>query len=109
MENISRFEHWNEEGFRRVFSEKEIEYASRFENKQEHFCGFFCVKEAFVKALDDDAVIYNEIEVLHTETGKPYINETKYIRMLLKEHGKEKIEISISHTKEYATAVVLIS
>lgn len=108
IERIERFEHWEEQEFKRVFSEKEIEYASQFENKLEHYCGFFCVKEAFVKALDDDGVSFNQIEVLHTENGKPYINKTKYIQSILREHFANKIDISIAHTKEYATAVVLV-
>ncbi len=108
IEKIDRFEHWTEEGFKRVFSKNEIEYANKFENNLEHFCGFFCVKEAFVKALDDDGIAYTEIEVLHNENGKPYINQTRYINSILKEHFKSRIEISISHCKEYATAVVLV-
>lgn len=109
IEKIDRFNHWNEEGFKRVFTENEIEYANSFENKIEHFCGFFCVKEALVKALDDEGLNYASIEVLHTDTGKPYINETDYIKSILKHHFKSKIEISISHCKEYATAVVIIN
>ena len=108
IEKIDRFEHWTDEGYKRVFSEKEIEYANQFENRLEHFCGFFCVKEAFVKALDDDGIAYNEIEVLHLESGKPYINQTRYINSILREHFKSRIEISISHCKEYATAGVLV-
>ena len=108
MEKISRFENFTDEGLTRIFSEKEIEYANQFENKLEHFCGFFCVKEAFVKALDDTAIAYNEIEVLHNENGKPYINITKYINSILREHFKSRVEISISHCREYATAVVLV-
>lgn len=108
MEKISRFEHFTIEGLKRIFTEKEIKYATQFENNLEHFCGFFCVKEAFVKALDDNTLNYSSIEVLHTETGKPYINITPYIQSILKEHFKSRIEISISHCKEYATAVVLV-
>ncbi len=108
IERIDRFEHWSEEGFKRVFSEKEIEYANSFENNLEHFCGFYCVKEAFVKALDDDGIAFNEIEVLHTESGKPYINVTPYIWSILKEHFRSRIEISISHCRDYATAVVIV-
>jgi phosphopantetheinyl transferase (holo-ACP synthase) len=63
---------------------------------------------SFVKALDDDGIAFNKIEVFHTESGKPYINQTKYINSILKEHFKSKVEISISHCKEYATAVVLV-
>ena len=108
IEKINRFEEWTEEGFKRIFSKKEIEYCNQFENRIEHFCGFYCVKEAFVKALDDDGIAFNEIEVLHLESGKPYINQTKYINAILREHFKSRIEVSISHCKEYATAVVLV-
>ena len=108
IEKINRFENWTDEGFERIFSKNEIEYCKQFENQIEHFCGFFCVKEAFVKALGDDGLHYSEIEVLHEESGKPYINQTPYINLILREHFKSRIEISISHCKEYATAVVLV-
>lgn len=108
MEKITRFEHWNENEFKRIFSDAEIEYCAEFEHKLEHFCGFFCVKEAFVKALDDDGIYYNQIEILHNENGKPYINITPYIKSILKEHFVSRVEISISHTKDYAIAVVQI-
>ena len=108
MEKISRFENWTEEGFKRIFTENEIEYCNQFENNLEHFCGFFCVKEAFVKALDDTAIHYSQIEVLHNENGKPYINISHYIHSILREHFKSRVEISISHCKDYATAVVIV-
>ena len=108
IEKIDRFEHWTDEGFKRIFTQNEIEYANRFENRLEHFCGFFCVKEAFVKALDDDTLHYSQIEVLHKESGKPYINVTPYIQDALKEHFKSRVEISISHCKDYASAVVMV-
>lgn len=108
IEKISRFEHWTEEGYKRVFTEKEIKYANEFENKNEHFCGFHCVKEALVKALDDDGINFSQIEVLHTESGKPYINMTKYMMAVLREHFASRVEISISHCKDYACAVVLV-
>ncbi|MBR6778667.1 MAG: holo-ACP synthase [Clostridia bacterium] len=108
IEKISRFENWTDEGFKRIFTEKELEYACEFENKIEHLCGFYCVKESFVKALDDTGIHFSQIEVLHNENGKPYINNTRYIQSILKEHFKSRVEISISHCKDYATAVVLV-
>ena len=106
MEKISRFEHWTEEGFKRIFSKEEIRYAKEFENSLEHLCGFYCVKEAMVKALDDDSINFAEVEVWHTESGKPYLNPNKYLKALFKEHGIKNAEVSISHAKEYAVAVV---
>ena len=43
-----------------------------------------------------------------TESGKPYINVTPFIQSVLREHFKSRIDISISHCKDYATAVVLV-
>ena len=51
---------------------------------------------------------FTQIEILHTESGKPYINRTQYLNEILREHFANKIDISISHCKEYAAAVVLI-
>jgi len=31
IENISRFDHWTEEGLKRIFSENEIEYINQFQ------------------------------------------------------------------------------
>ena len=106
MEKISRFEHWTDEGLNRIFSKKEIDYSKSFENSLEHLCGFYCVKEALVKALDDDSIQFNAIEVLHKESGKPYVNRTKYVEQLLRKNHFDKMDISISHCKEYAVAVV---
>lgn len=108
MEKISRFEHFTDEGFKRIFTEKEIEYAKSFEHSEERFCGFFCVKEAFVKAIDDTGINYRDIEILHTETGKPYINRTKYIESILREKHSNILECSITHMKDYASAIVLV-
>ena len=108
IEKINRFEHWTKEGYARIFTDEEISYAMQFENYLERFCGFFCVKEAFIKAIDDDSIVYKEIEVLHTDTGKPYIKRTEYINELLKGKHKSTIDISISHCKEYAVAIVII-
>lgn len=106
IEKISRFSSWTEEEFNRIFSENEIKYANSFKNNLEHFCGFYCVKEALVKALDNTSLNFKEIEVLHTETGKPYINKTPYIKSMLKKQRYSILNVSISHTDKYATAIV---
>lgn len=108
IEKTARFEHFLESGLKRIFSEQEINYSKQFENKEEHLCGFFCVKEALVKALGDDELIYSQINVLHEENGKPYIDENDYIQSILTKHNKRKIDISISHCKDTAAAVVLV-
>ena len=105
-ENV-RFKGWDDKKLNRIFTKKEIEYAKGRVNPEKHFCGFFCVKEALVKALDNKQIEYKKIEVLHTDTQKPYINETAYVKSLI---GKtaHMLTISISHTATHSTAIVQI-
>lgn len=105
IESSTRFEHYLDEGLKRLFTENEIKYAKEYEDYLQHLTGFFCVKEAFIKALDTD-IDYLQIEVLHTETGKPYINQTSYIKKILRQKNIESVDVSISHCKQFSTAVV---
>lgn len=93
---------------RKVFSEDEINYALAFKNKEEHFAGFFCAKEAFIKAIDLPLNVrcpLYEISVYHTDIGRPYIKLLGGAYELI---GDIKCDLSISHSKDVAMAVVLI-
>ena len=109
LENSARFKGWTDGQFSRVFSESEIAYANKYANKIIHFCGFYCVKEALVKALDNKKLKFNQIEVLHSETGRPYLHLNEYLSNILKKQNFTKVDISISHSGDYATAVVEIN
>ena len=61
FENSKRFEGWSEQNLNRVFTKNEIEYSNKFKNKFEHLCGFYCVKEALVKALENTTLNFKEI------------------------------------------------
>ena len=93
----------NPEYKNRLFFKEEIDYANANRNPAIHFAGFFCVKESVVKALGGGVV--TEIMVLHYENGKPYAVLSGKTKELL---ADKKIEISISHTDEYATAICLV-
>lgn len=94
----------------KIFSKEEQNYCNKFKDKAEHYAGFFCVKEAFLKALGiglKKGINLNEIVILHNEFGKPYIqlssdNINKF------NLNDKKINISISHLKKVAMAVCLI-
>ena len=49
-----------------------------------------------------------EIELMHTPSGKPEIVKNETIKTELQKLGMTDIKVSLSHTKGYATAVVLI-
>jgi len=71
----------------------------------EHFtAGRFAAKEALVKALGR-SFEFSGLSILNDESGKPYVHNPDFIS------GDEKgvtFHISISHEKDYATAVALI-
>ena len=89
---------------RKVYTEKEIEkkkepYAS--------YAGRFAAKEAVSKALGTGVRGFslNDVEILNDELGKPTV--TLYNNLL--NHAEDlKIQISISHSREYAVSTVII-
>lgn len=93
----------NPEHAERLFFKEELDYANSNHVPAVHLAGFFCVKESVVKALGGGFV--REIMVLHYESGKPYVKLFGKAKELL---GEKRIEISISHTDEYAVATCQI-
>jgi len=102
-------------GFKeKIYTPSEIEYAeSKGELvKYEHYAGRFAAKEAVYKAISniDNKVEFNQIEIINDKENKnrpvARINKANIEEMF--KAGKLTIEISISHVKEYATAVASI-
>ena len=89
---------------KKLFAIEELDYANARPFPAMHLTGFFCVKESVVKALGGGFI--REVVVLHNENGKPYVQLFGKAKELL---GDKKIEISISHTKTYATAICQIT
>lgn len=108
IEKNERFKNVSENLIKRAFTASEIEYAKKFVNSHEQFCAFWCVKEACVKAFSNLKLPYQEIEILATKEGRPYIKKNETIKNELTKLGLTDIKISISHSKDYSTAVCLI-
>lgn len=89
----------------KMFSTYEWEYASKKQIAQT-LAGIWCAKEAVVKALSQNgfSVSIQNIEIKHNADGVPYVSEIHKLNFDL-----NKIKISISHTKNFATAVCLVS
>lgn len=72
----------------------------------------FAAKEAFVKALGSgfrDSIFLNEIEVLHDELGKPFLEISGTAKERLdKLVANPQILVSVSDDWPYAEAVVII-
>ncbi len=91
----------------KIAVQSEIDYINKFKNRKEKIATLWAVKEATFKALNTSAgsLSYKEIELHHSESGRPYLVLSGSAKELLK--GKS-IDISISHTEDTACAVVLI-
>ncbi len=82
-------------------NEHEIEYLNKFKNSTERICGFFCLKEAVIKAFEGK-LGFKDIEIDHFENGKPFV------KILKTGFESEKVEVSISHSKTVAVAVAIL-
>lgn len=94
----------------KILTEQEIKYVNQFESKTEHIAGFFCAKEAVMKALEEcQNIAFKDIEVLHKANGKPYVKLYGKALEVFEKQNCNSIEISISQTKTIATAICVIN
>ena len=91
----------------RVYTKKEIQYCESTKvTKYQHYAARFAAKEAIFKAIspilnDKFAINWSDIEILNDKQGRPYANVTKT------KIDNIKIDISLSHIKEYAVATAI--
>ena len=92
---------------KKVYTEKEIEHIEKKKNPYASYAGRFASKEAVSKALGTGVYGFSlsDIEILNDEMGKPYV--TLYNAIKEKAQGL-LIQISISHSREYAVSTVII-
>lgn len=107
IESISRFKNLyvhKKRLLQKMFNPSEWEYATTKANPSQTLTGIWCAKEAVVKALYPAVEIFiKDITIKHKKSGAPYvvIDSTRVESKL--------IHISISHAKDYATAVAILS
>ena len=99
----------------RIYTQNEIDYCKNTkEAKYEHYAARFAVKEAALKAVstlinDKYDISWKNIETVNDENGKPTVNFVALSKEIEKKINKiESIDVSISHTKEYAVATVVL-
>lgn len=101
IEEVKRFEKYvkDKDCLERVFAEDEISYCMRKKNPAQHLAARFAAKEAVWKALNtkNKKLVITDISVKNTRSGKPEV--------YIKNRRCKKIELSLSHTAEYAVAV----
>ena len=99
----------------RVFTDKEIKKCDKREERAACYAKRFAAKEAFSKALGtgiSNGINFNEIIILNSKSGKPYINLSGQTKLLIDKRlrrKKAKISLSLSDETNYAVAFVTIS
>lgn len=92
----------------RIFTKNEIAFCEKRSNYYLSYAVRFAAKEAFAKALGTGLrgkISWQEIEVVDDELSKPSLVVTgKALKIL----GERKVHLSLSHTEDYATAIVII-
>ena len=105
IQNI--IEKHGEKFLKRVFTDKEIEYCESKKNQRyQSYAARFAAKEAAYKALSeyiDFKYSWKDFEVQNDINGKPSL------KLNFKLLNFESIVISLSHCKEYAVAMVVVT
>ena len=92
----------------KIFTEEEIRYCMEKKDPIPCLSARFALKEAVIKALaHDTSFSWKEIE-LHGKTGKKAVILTGKAKEFLHQKGFHTITASISHGKEYSTAVAVV-
>ena len=94
----------------RVLTENEIKYVtSSAKNLISRLAGRYAAKEATSKVLGTGlrGVYFKEIEILRESSGAPKIVLHKRAKLKAKEKGLSSFEVSISHERDFAIAIVV--
>jgi holo-[acyl-carrier protein] synthase len=108
QQSIDRF---GERFLERIFSAGEIAYCKRKKNAAESFAARFAAKEAGAKALGtgiSHGVSWKEFEVKREVSGKPSLHLSGRAAELAVAMGVKRIQLSLTHSRELAMAVVVV-
>jgi holo-[acyl-carrier protein] synthase len=108
QQSIDRF---GDRFLERIFSPGEIAYCKRKKNAAESFAARFAAKEAGAKALGTGisrGVTWREFEVKREASGRPSLHLSGRAAELAGAMGVKRIQLSLTHSRELAVAVVVV-
>ena len=96
----------HEEFVSRIFSIRERKRCEDCARPARRYAACFAAKEAASKALGTGVkgFTWQEVEVLSDERGRPYLVLSGRAEEVAKSRGVEKMQVSISHTRDLAMA-----
>lgn len=107
VERIERAIARHEEFVSRIFSARERERCEDCARPARRYAACFAAKEAASKALGSgvSGFSWREIEMLCDESGRPYLILSGKAHELAVRQGVQRMQVSISHTRDMAVAV----
>ena len=100
------------EGFKnKIYTQRELKNIEKRGNRTETYAGIFSAKEAISKAIGTGVREFSltDLEILNDDLGKPHVVVSEKLDKILKTKKEDyQIEISISHSRKYATAMAII-
>ncbi len=99
-------EHWGKRFLNRIYTIEE----QRLYGRHTHMlAASFASKEAVMKMLGtgNRGVAWREIETLYRPSGKPLIKLNGRAKKVAEKLGIKEIDVSLSHSREYATATAI--
>ena len=96
---------WGENFLHRVYTEPELRL---YRNKPSSLAARFAGKEAVMKTLETQpiGIGWKEIEILSDSNGRPLVHLYGKAQNQANSLGLDRLAISLSHSKEYAIAIV---
>lgn len=95
----------------KLFTPTEIAYCESKHRPALHFAARFAAKEAFLKAMGtgwSGGHQFSEIEVINNALGKPELFVHGKVKEFCEAHGIGMMEVSLTHIKDFASAVVVL-
>ena len=111
LSRIARvYERYNERFLDRIYAPEERSYALRYKDPVPRLAARFAAKEACMKALGTGwnfGVRWRDIVVVNHPGGKPEMKLHGRAATIFEQLSASRIHLSITHSREHATAVVI--
>jgi len=94
-----------------LFTDAEYKYCKSKAHSAEHFAARFAAKEAFFKAIGTGVIgsfDFTQVEVTHDNLGAPHLALYDQALEMVNKMGAKSIHLSLSHERNFATAIVII-
>jgi holo-[acyl-carrier protein] synthase len=105
------YERFGERFLQRILRAAEIAYSLSHRDPAPFLAARFAAKEAISKAFGTgigSRLAWQDMEVGRRESGEPFVILHEGGKVLFAERGAKGIQLSLSHTNHYATAMAIL-